>query len=67
MNQLLSRPMAKPLNLVVEGDKFRAAGRWEGADVGRSQIVEAAASAVAESKGHGQGVKQSPRVSVPLC
>ena len=27
MNQQLPRPLAKPLNLAVEGDVFRAAGR----------------------------------------
>ena len=50
ISEQLPRPLAKPLNLVVEGDKIRAAGRGQGANAGRSQIAEAAASAaVAES------------------
>ena len=48
-NKQPPRPLAKPLNLVTSHAR---AGRGQGADVGRSQVVEAVASAVAESTGH---------------
>ena len=51
VDQRLPWPLTDALDLVAEGDQFRACGHGQVADVRGSQVMEAPTSAVAESTG----------------